>query len=95
MTPERIVAAVAEAFGVKSEVLCGPRRTRAVVLPRQIAMYLTRQLTELPLVEIGHLYGKRDHSTVLYACEKVAELIANDSAMADKINGLISTLASA
>ena len=95
MTPERIVAAVSEAFGVRSDVLCGPRRTRAVVLPRQVAMYLTRQLTELPLVEIGALYGKRDHSTVIYACEKVGELIANDSAMADKINGLISTLASA
>jgi len=95
MTPERIVAVVAETFGVRSDVLCGPRRTRAVVRPRQIAMYLTRQLTELPLVEIGRIYGKRDHSTVLYACEKVAELITNDSDMADKINGLISTLASA
>jgi chromosomal replication initiator protein len=95
MTPERILAAVAERFGIKSDALCGQRRTRAVVLPRQVAMYLTRQLTELSLVEIGRMFGNRDHSTVMYACEKVATMIAADSEMADKINGLISTLASA
>jgi len=95
MTPERILAAVAEKFGVKSEALCGQRRTRVVVLPRQVAMYLTRQLTELSLQEIGRMFGNRDHSTVLYACEKIATMIASDTEMADKINGLISTLASA
>jgi chromosomal replication initiator protein len=93
MTPERIVTAVAEKFGVKSDAICGQRRTRAVVLPRQIAMYITRQLTELPLVEIGRLFGNRDHSTVLHACDKVAALISADSEMAEKINGLMSTLA--
>jgi chromosomal replication initiator protein len=95
MTPERILTAVAEKFGVKSDAIIGQRRTRAVVLPRQIAMYLTRQLTELSLVEIGRMFGNRDHSTVLYACEKVTGMIAADSDMADKVNGLISTLASA
>ena len=95
MTPERILAAVAERFGVRTDLLCGPRRTRGVVLPRQVAMYITRQLTELPLVEIGRIFGNRDHSTVLYACEKVGGMIAADSDMAAKVNGLISTLASA
>jgi len=95
MTPERILTAVAERFGVKSDAIIGQRRTRAVVLPRQVAMYLTRQLTELSLVEIGRLFGNRDHSTVLYACEKVTAMIGADSDMADKVNALISTLASA
>jgi len=95
MTPERILTAVAERFGVKSDAVIGQRRTRAVVLPRQVAMYLTRQLTELSLVEIGRLFGNRDHTTVLYACEKVTGMIAADSDMADKVNALISTLASA
>jgi chromosomal replication initiator protein len=95
MTPERILTAVAERFGVKSDAVIGQRRTRAVVLPRQVAMYLTRQLTELSLVEIGRLFGNRDHTTVLYACEKVTGMIATDSDMADKVNSLISTLASA
>jgi chromosomal replication initiator protein len=64
-----------------------------VALPRQIAMYLMRQLTEMSLVEIGRVFGGRDHTTVMYACEKVAEGIAGDTAFADKVNGLISTLA--
>jgi len=94
MTPERIVAAVAEKFNIRSDALCGQRRTQDIVLPRQIAMYLARTLTDLSLVEIGRIFGNRDHSTVVYACEKVGAMISADSAMADKINGLISTLSS-
>jgi chromosomal replication initiator protein len=92
ITPERIVTLVAERSGIRPEQLCGPRRTRAVALPRQIAMYLCRQLTELSLVEIGAVFGGRDHSTVLYACEKVATGINVDSAFSERVNGLISTL---
>jgi len=94
MTPERILAIVAENFSVKSDALCGSRRTHDVVLPRQVAMYLARTLTDLSLVEIGRIFGNRDHSTVVYACEKVGAMISADSAMADRINGLISTLSS-
>jgi len=94
LTPERIVTTVAERFGIKSDVLCGKRRTRSVALPRQVAMYLTRQLTELSLVEVGRLFGGRDHTTVIYACERVSTQMAEDMELAEKVNGLISTLAS-
>ncbi len=94
LTPERILAVVAERFNVRIDAMCGSRRTRSVALPRQVAMYLLRQLTELSLVEIGRIFGGRDHTTVIYACDRVAELIAADSAFAERINGLISTLAS-
>ena len=94
MTPERILTAVAERFAVKTDAICGQRRTRTVALPRQVAMYLMRQLTELSLVEIGRMFGGRDHTTVLYACEKVGTLIATNEPFSEKINGLISTLAS-
>ena len=93
MTPERIMLAVGERFSVSGEALCGKRRTRTIALPRQVAMYLTRQLTDLSLVEIGQLFGGRDHTTVLYACDKVGAMIGTDSEFADKINGMISTLA--
>jgi chromosomal replication initiator protein len=93
LAPERIIAVVAERFSVRPDALCGARRTRSVALPRQIAMYLMRQLTEMSLVEIGRVFGGRDHTTVLYACDKVAQEVARDSAFADKVNGLISTLA--
>jgi chromosomal replication initiator protein len=94
LTPDHIVGVVAERFGVKTDALCGARRTRAVALPRQVAMYLIRQLTDHSLVEIGRMFGGRDHTTVMYACEKVGDLIREDNAFADKINGLFSTLAS-
>ena len=94
LTPDRIVVAVAERFAVRTEALFGQRRTRSIALPRQVAMYLMRQLTDLSLVEIGRMFGGRDHTTVMYACEKVAANIGADHAFADKINSLISTFAS-
>jgi chromosomal replication initiator protein len=74
--------------------LCGQRRTQSIALPRQVSMYLMRQLTDLSLVEIGRTFGGRDHTTVMYACDKVGRLLREDLALADKVNGLISTLAS-
>lgn len=94
LTPERILAAVADKHAVKVEMLVGKRRTQAVALPRQVAMYLMRQLTDLSLAEIGRAFGGRDHTTVLYACEKIGERINRDESFREKINGLISTLAS-
>jgi chromosomal replication initiator protein len=93
-SPERIIAVVAEAFSVKIDALCGRRRTQSVTLPRQLSMYLMRQLTELSLVEIGRMFGGRDHTTVMYACERIAERITEDKAFEEKVNGLISTLSS-
>jgi chromosomal replication initiator protein len=56
---------------VEKRQLRSVHRTRNVVLPRQISMYLARQLTDLSLEEIGNYFGGRDHSTVLHACRKV------------------------
>jgi chromosomal replication initiator protein len=92
MSPERVVAAAAEAYGLRPELLTGRRRTQSIALPRQVAMYLLRQLTDLSLVEIGRFLGGRDHTTVMYACDRIAEKIAADSACADKVNAIISTL---
>ena len=92
-TPERILNTVAEDFGIKPDMLIGRRRTQSIVLPRQVAMYLLRQLTELSLVEIGLLFGGRDHTTVMYACDRIGVRVAADISFAEKINGLISTLA--
>jgi len=92
--PERILAAVSERFGVRPETLVGKRRTQAIALPRQVAMYLMRHLTELSLVEIGRCFGGRDHSTVIHACRQIADRIQRDEAFRDKVNGLFSTVAS-
>ncbi|TMQ51463.1 MAG: chromosomal replication initiator protein DnaA [Candidatus Eisenbacteria bacterium] len=92
--PDRIISVVSERFGIQQEALCGKRRTHSVVLPRQIAMYLLRQLTDLSLVEIGRLFSGRDHTTVLYACQKIGGMASGDCHFAEKLNSLISTIAS-
>jgi len=94
LSPERILSIVSERFAVKPEALAGKRRTRSIALPRQVAMFLLRQLTDLSLTEIGRMLGGRDHTTVMYACTKVSALAAADTAFAEKVNGLFSTLSS-
>jgi len=93
-TPDRILAAVSEKFGVRPETLAGPRRTQTITVPRQVAMYLMRHLTDLSLVEIGRVFGGRDHSTVIHACKQVAERLQGDDSFRDKVNGLFSTVSS-
>jgi len=73
---QRVVAAH---FELPPESLRGRRRTSNVALARQVGMYITKQLTSLTLIEIGRRFGNRDHSTVLYACTKMAERVARDS----------------
>jgi len=71
LTSKQIAQAVAEYYHISLEAMCGKQRDKHIVMPRQIAMYLIRQETQASLLEIGQLFGGRDHSTVLHACEKI------------------------
>jgi len=71
VTPERIAQAVSEYYSVDLEALKSQKRDRAIVTPRQIAMYLMRAETDVSLLRIGAELGGRDHSTVLHACDKI------------------------
>ncbi|HUG28924.1 MAG TPA: chromosomal replication initiator protein DnaA [Candidatus Limnocylindria bacterium] len=71
ITPERIVKAVSEYYGVGLDQLKGQKRDKAIVVPRQIAMFLMREETDVSLLRIGAELGNRDHSTVLHACDKI------------------------
>ncbi len=75
--PEAVVDVVARAFNLSVDRLLSPDRSRDVALPRQIAMYLMRE-TNISLPQIGQALGGRDHTTVMYACEKVADLLERD-----------------
>ncbi|MFO0934097.1 MAG: chromosomal replication initiator protein DnaA [Planctomycetota bacterium] len=75
---ERIATVVATHFGSKVADLRSQKRTKSVSLPRQIAMYLAREETGMSLVEIGDFFAGRDHTTVLYAVERVAERVRSD-----------------
>ncbi|MDI3533969.1 MAG: chromosomal replication initiator protein [Thermosediminibacterales bacterium] len=69
---------VADYFNLKVDDLKGKKRTRVVAFPRQIAMYLCRNLTDASLPKIGQDFGGRDHSTVIHACEKISNDISKD-----------------
>lgn len=75
---ERIATVVAAHYGTKLADLRSQKRTKSVSLPRQIAMYLAREETGMSLVEIGDFFAGRDHTTVLYAVERVAERVRTD-----------------
>ena len=71
LSSQQIAQAVAEYYHISLEAMCSKQRDKHIVTPRQIAMYLIRQETQESLLEIGQLFGGRDHSTVLHACEKI------------------------
>ncbi len=71
LTSKQIAQVVAEYYHITLEAMCGKQRDKHIVMPRQVAMYLIRQETQASLLEIGQLFGSRDHSTVLHACEKI------------------------
>ena len=76
---------VAEHFNIKLSDMHSARRARAVARPRQVAMYLAKQLTSRSLPEIGRKFGGRDHTTVMHAVRKIEELRALDSSFSEDV----------
>jgi chromosomal replication initiator protein len=87
-TVERITQRVGAHFRVEPEQLQSRRRYPKIVLPRQVSMYLARQLTELSLEQIGRYFGGRDHTTVLHACRKVEAALASDATLSGAVRQL-------
>ena len=92
VTIEEIQKKVAEYFSIRLSDMSSPRRARAVARPRQIAMYLSKQLTSKSLPEIGRTFGGRDHTTVMHAVNRIDELSIEDSLLSDDIELLKRTL---
>ncbi|WP_172297687.1 chromosomal replication initiator protein DnaA [Pseudoruegeria sp. HB172150] len=85
ITIEEIQRRVSEHYNIRLSDLIGPRRLRALARPRQVAMYLSKQLTSRSLPEIGRRFGGRDHTTIMHGVRKIEELMAQDSQLADDI----------
>jgi chromosomal replication initiator protein len=85
VTLDEILRKVAEHYNIRLADLAGPRRTRTIARPRQVAMYLAKQLTPRSLPEIGRRFGGRDHTTILHGVKKIEELVLTDSQLADDI----------
>jgi len=85
---QRIQNLVAERFSLSLEELCGDKRSQNIVYPRQVAMYLSRELTDSSLPKIGKEFGGRDHTTVIHATSKIARLIREDRSVYNLVQEL-------
>jgi chromosomal replication initiator protein len=85
---ERIQETVIERFGISMQELVGDRRSQSIVYPRQVAMYLCRELTDSSLPKIGKKFGGRDHTTVIHATSKIAKLIQEDRSVYNLVQEL-------
>jgi chromosomal replication initiator protein len=91
---ENIQKTVSEYYKIKVADLLSKRRTRSVARPRQMAMALTKELTNKSLPEIGDAYSGRDHTTVLHACRKIKELVEDNREVKEDYNNLLRILSS-
>ena len=92
ITVDFIQRCVAEEFALSIHELKTRRRTKNIVLPRQVAMYLSRELTDLSLPEIGDLFGGKDHTTVLHSYNKIKGLVNTNAPLKDRIDRIIKVI---
>jgi len=92
LSAETVQAIVAREWGVSPEGLRSKTRTQALTVPRQAAMYFMRELLNMQLVEIGSVFGGRDHSTVIHSLERVATHMREDHEFSSRIGRLRSVL---
>jgi chromosomal replication initiator protein len=89
ISPQFILETTSAAYGFPIEALCGPSRTRPLVTARQVAMYLTRELTDYSYPAIGRVFGKRDHTTVIHAVDKIAGQMQERRQIYEQVTELI------
>ena len=89
MSIDYIQDTVAEYFQIDVSDLKAKKRTKNITVPRHVAMYLCRELTEASLPKIGESFGGRDHTTVLHACDRVREMMKNDAQFSRVVKDLV------
>ena len=89
VTPELIIEVVAGQFSLTPGDITGSKRSRSIAMPRQIAMYMCREMTGMSTTNIGRSFGNRDHTTVMHGCDKVAETMSADFAFRKRVEELM------
>jgi chromosomal replication initiator protein len=89
ITPQIILDAVSASYDFSVAAICGPSRTRPLTTARQVAMYLTRELTDYSYPAIGRVFGKRDHTTVIHAVDKISRQMQERRPIYDQVTELI------
>lgn len=92
ITVEQIQKVVADFYGIKSIDMKSKKRTKEIALPRQVAMYLSKQCTDASLNDIGKNFGGKDHATVIYACKQVEERRGRDDDFNRMVEGLFNKI---
>lgn len=92
ITVDFIQRCVTEEFGITLPDIKTKRRSKTIVLPRQVAMYLSRELTDLSLPEIGKFFGGKDHTTVLHSCNKIKEELNSNPYLREKVDRIINVI---
>ena len=88
ITIQGIQEVVGEKYNVRLDEFAAKKRTKSIAFPRQIAMYLSRELTDFSLPKIGQEFGGRDHTTVIHAHDKISRLISTDQILSKEIEEL-------
>ena len=86
-----IIRTVADRYGVQAADLTGKRKTRDIALPRQVAMYICREITDMSTTAIGQAFG-RDHTTVMHGCDKIAEAIQADITFRNRVDEIVKAI---
>lgn len=89
ITIDTIIKVVSDYYNLSMSDIKGKKRTKNVMLPRQISLYIARELTEYSTTELGAEFGGRDHTTVMHSCQKIEELLRSDSTLVFTINTLM------
>lgn len=85
VTPQLIISTVAEQYGITTIEIASQKKNKEIVLPRQVAMYLCREMTDVPLKTVGKFMGGRDHTTVIHGCEKISTELKKNEQLAATI----------
>ncbi len=88
ITITKIINEVAHFYSITSKDILGKKRTKEIVIPRQVAMYLSRELTSLSFPKIGEQFGNKNHTTIIHAYEKISEYLKHDKAVENDVNEL-------
>ena len=93
VSPNDLIRAVANHYHIKQIVIRGKRRQKSIVKPRHVAMYLLKDVLDLPYTEIGRWFSNRDHTSAIHAYNKIAQEMTNDELLMQEISAIRMSLA--
>jgi chromosomal replication initiator protein len=92
ITVEKIISEVSTVYGVSPEDLRSNKRSQQISIARKVAIYVVREITQMPLASIGTEFGGRDHSTIVYSVNSVTDAIQKDANLSNLVNDIIKNI---